>query len=717
MATPSEIKVKFNVETSEASKNVQDLNKQIEDTTKMVEEKKVFTLDTADSARGVKEVRQAIKDLNSASLELDEGSDAFIRVRQKVGELEDKMEDLGDATKALKGTGIEKLKGSLGLLKESFANMDFGKAKIAFKGLGGAMGAIPIFLVVQGLQFLFEKLEFFQVIIKPVEMYINMLSDALFMLTDAIGLTNHAAQEESKKATEGLNEEMKKQADAADRQIKVMQAQGKDTTEIELQKQKDIIKTTEAMIKQLEATGELTDDQKKQLGELKKNLLDSQAEVDVINAKADAKAQKDKDDKAKKAKEDADKKAKEAKDKYLAHQKDINDLKDKYILSDREKIAKSFDEDLSKLNRKNKDEEKLYQEILSKKQLALFNYDQDQKKKLEEEAQVRLDILKTNHETELSLIKDYNVSVNQIDDEFSKIRLENSKLTDEEIYKLIKDRLGKEKNLQEEAIKDSIEGKQLELSSLESMQTKYGVFDTDKKIELLNKIKEKRKEVLDSQMKSELDGVEVGSEKEKNIKEKYRQENEKLDAESQDRISEIKAQAIDKGLELAAGSLNALQSLDEAVVANKLKNVKKGSEEERKILKAAFNRNKAFQLVNTAIEGARAIVSALATPGADAVTKGILVGTAIVTTAASLAKIAASQYNENGGGGSAPSGGPPPPPSPSDGAPTNTFTIGQAQLKTFNEPEKQQMKVYVTETDIRDVSNKVKVIENRAVIR
>ena len=283
---------------------------------------------------------------------------------------------------------------------------------------------------------------------------------------------------------------------------------------------------------------------------------------------------------------------------------------------------------------------------------------------------------------------------------------------------MIKDRLGKEKNLQEKAVKDSIQSKQLELSNLESMEAKYGAFDVDKKTELINKIKEKRAEILNSQMNDELSKVEAGSQEEKNIKEKYRQENEKLDKESQDRISEARRQSLEKGFELASGITNAISSLDDAVVANKLKNVQKGSEEEKRILKAAFNRNKAFQLVQTAIDGARAIVSALAT-GPDPISKGIMVATAIATTAASLAKIASQQYNETGGGGgSTPSGGGGGGSIPtSTGAPTNTFTIGQAQLKTFNEPEKQQMKVYVTETDIRDVSNKVKVIEDRAVIR
>ena len=67
-------------------------------------------IDAAESAKTVAELKKALKDLRSAALQVEEGSDAFSRITQAAGELQDKIGDLNATTKAL-GDDLFKLRG------------------------------------------------------------------------------------------------------------------------------------------------------------------------------------------------------------------------------------------------------------------------------------------------------------------------------------------------------------------------------------------------------------------------------------------------------------------------------------------------------------------------------------------------------------------------------------------------------------------------------
>ena len=84
----------------------------------------------------------------------------------------------------------------------------------------------------------------------------------------------------------------------------------------------------------------------------------------------------------------------------------------------------------------------------------------------------------------------------------------------------------------------------------------------------------------------------------------------------------------------------------------KLKNVKKGSKEEEKILRAQFKQQKAMQLAMAAINGAQAILAILTVPDFTlGVASGIRIAASVAATAASIATIASTQF---GGGATAP---------------------------------------------------------------
>jgi hypothetical protein len=167
-----------------------------------------------------------------------------------------------------------------------------------------------------------------------------------------------------------------------------------------------------------------------------------------------------------------------------------------------------------------------------------------------------------------------------------------------------------------------------------------------------------------------------------------------------------------------------LAALDQGTVASKnemyqqlydiqLKNFEAGE----KIKKKEFQRNKALQISTAILNTAAGVVQALGSmPPPFSFISASAVGLA---GALQVAKIASTSYE----------GGTPPdkvsfynaptsnksnfPSSPSAGS---TGSLGQSSLKLSDGALKYQ-KVYVTETDITRVQNKVNVIENRSVIR
>lgn len=160
------------------------------------------------------------------------------------------------------------------------------------------------------------------------------------------------------------------------------------------------------------------------------------------------------------------------------------------------------------------------------------------------------------------------------------------------------------------------------------------------------------------------------------------------------------------------------EAAEKNFVKTKLQLDKKLQEQERVLAKEAFEQGKRLSIVQTIIAGAQAVVAALAGAKNDptgGVLTAIQVAAVIATTAIQLATIKAQQFNPGpggGGGGEGSLGGMPAPPSvpiPS------TMGLGEAAIR----PEKQQanwQKVYVVESDIRNVTGRVEVIENRSVL-
>jgi len=114
------------------------------------------------------DVKKAQKDLRN---EIIAGNKEAVK---SLADLKDKLEDIGEETNTLKGSGVEKLTSSFSLLGQGFANFDTDKIKTGFKGIGAAMSAVPIFLFIEGIKLLVEN---FDVVIDVFNNFIGVQKD------------------------------------------------------------------------------------------------------------------------------------------------------------------------------------------------------------------------------------------------------------------------------------------------------------------------------------------------------------------------------------------------------------------------------------------------------------------------------------------------------------------------------------------------------------
>jgi hypothetical protein len=272
---------------------------------------------TGKAINSIKELKAELKAAQSAALNGDG------KAAKRVAELKDKMDDLKDTTKSLQGSGVEKISSGFSMLGQGFKDFDFDKIKTGFKGLGSAMSAIPIFLIIEGISYLVQNFDelskgsgFLATILRSVSDAISWLVDGF---TDLIGVTSESsraiedqgeamveANEKSQEALQGTTSEF-------DRQLAVAKAAGKSTIEIEQAKQQAIIDTNFQIAKGIEAQvragGEFTDEMKKQLSgslEAIKNAKVKEYEITKEDDKAKASKYKEYLDKQKELRDKAE---------------------------------------------------------------------------------------------------------------------------------------------------------------------------------------------------------------------------------------------------------------------------------------------------------------------------------------------------------------------------------------------------------------------------
>lgn len=210
-----------------------------------------------DEANTLKSLRAELKAANSAALNGDGKAAA------RAGELRDQLEDLKNTTTTLKGSAVDRLNSSVALLTQGFASFDAGDISTGFKGIGAAMSAIPIVLLIEGIKALIENFDAVVDFVRVFTGFIDENAAAVTRLTDEIKL-----QEAANITLIGTLEN----------ELAIMEAQGASADKLIAQK-KEIV---DAQVKQNDATIAASKSTIKQIKE--ESTLYQEAKAGILNA-------------------------------------------------------------------------------------------------------------------------------------------------------------------------------------------------------------------------------------------------------------------------------------------------------------------------------------------------------------------------------------------------------------------------------------------------
>jgi hypothetical protein len=706
---------------------------------------------------GISQIKKELASLKSQIADATDPAE-MQRLAEAAGELKDQLNDANEKVAVFaSGSKFEQTSNAFGLMKSQLMSLDFeGAAESAklftgtlksinpadfakqFKAFGSVIGSLgssvmvltkqfiafgislltnPIFLlvavivaIVAAILLLLHKLGILQKIFDTIMIPIKAVIQAFKDLTDWLGLTSFAAEENAEKmiaANEKVVESSKRRSDSLtasyDFEIKMAKLRGQETLDLELKKSRGVEKEslrrvasgTKALFAELklgeDADQKKLDDLKKQIEEEKKLIEQGQRDRKYLVAedyyKKRDEAKKEAEANAKEAEEtakkqaDAAKKAAEAAKKWatdrLTAARTIKDIELGLIKddSDREEAItrekyKRLIEDVQKSETYTKDE-KIKLKALYTEQLKV---------ELDKQAQTELDAEKAKQKKLEDLIKQNNQA--QLDAE-------------EAYYEQYRVQVMNEQERE-------VDATNAKYFTLISNAEKFGL-DT-------KKLKEQQaKELAD-------------------IDKKYKDAEVKSEEEKQKKLRDAKIASAQNDLQIAESGVKSIQAIGDIAFAAKMKNVKKGSKEEEELAKKQFKFNKSMQLAGAIVDAGKAITASLASaPLAVGVVPnpiGIanLVATAAVS-AANIAKIASTQFTStnSSGGNNAPSINAASSTSTTGANPSfNLFGQGN-NMNNVTAPNDQQttnitVKAVVSETELTNTQNKVAKINKNATL-
>lgn len=668
----------------------------------------------------MQDLKRAIKDANNELLQAGEvGTQSYAQAQKKVADLKDRLGDLGDAAK-VQGTAVERLGASTGLLKEGFTNLDLDKIKLGFQGLGSAMKAIPIFLIVEGIRLLIENFD------KVVE-----FTQKLFNIVDL----NKQNVEISKEAYDAE----KKKLEALNNQDNVLKLQGKSEKEILQLKIEQTAKAIEAGKTNLKAT-ELQlkaeeDLAEKRSGWLKmgiRGLIEFSmfslrllaAPIDFLitgyNKVASALGKdtipliNDKlSEYAAKATDIASNMIIDPEKIRKENQKTLDEQK--AALAQLENQKAGYQISINNMDKKaGQDAKALRDERLKQERESLDELNRLKAKNIQDAKQRELEVLRVENEINVRGHKEKKASqevLNQLDVEY-----QNNRQAIIDKYQKIED--DKQKALDEKIKQDRIKANQEayaeeeRFNELRILQTKEGTKERlDAEIEAINT---RADHEINTGKKT---AAEIAL-----IKKKSGQQIAKLEEDYNKKEIDEKYKTALKNLDINKQSINILTDLSSVFYNTKLNHAKKGSAEEQKILKQQFEVNKAFQIANAIINGATAVTGILASTSSKdplGILGAIRIAAAIATTVAQISTIERTRFES-------PAAQAPETPSTSaaaEQAPTGTPQMPQTRTEqgTFLNEQGQttgrlDTRVYVLESDITSTQRDVNRVKTQSKV-
>ena len=681
------------------------------------------------SISSFKDLKTAIKAAKDEQIAMTEkfgaSSVEATKAGKKLADLKDKVEDLNDSTQSLKGSGVERLTSSFGLLTQGLGTLDFDKIKLGFKGIGAAMSAIPIFLLIEGLKYLYDNFD------QVIELY-DDFTGATKEQTKSVEELNSAMEKQKNQMTDVIEKNetyVKRQMDVVrnTEKIKDLEAKGGDNLKEINKLKKESIDLEERNLRSIRASQEGNLTFQEQL-KLNNEIYQKGEELKRVDIAENAAAEKDK---AEKNKSYNDKRAADEK-KLLA---DLENAKEQsYVRSLKSEQTQS-------IAKAQFDNDKLIEDI-NKSSASKAT-----KNKALAQAEITL------QENITQIQKDYKVKQDAIEKTAADKKAADKKTADEkekaEAIKLIQTKLsiiesGYQLELEKDKTKNSIKLQNVEKGSEEEKAILENA-DQEKLI--------KEKAHLEEIYKINIANAKLLNLDTTNLTNKYLQEKEALENAARDKKTEADKKAeedekarktqlhkdILESVNIAAQTTLSVQKTlsdtyylkesqkNNKLYADKLKNVRQGSKEEKAILeqKAAdekdlarkqFETQKKFNRASAILNGILGLGAIFAIPDP---TLGILSAVRAValvaTTAANIAAINATQFDEGG----ASAGGIP---AAETSAPTTSqapaiYGPGQGQSTTFTGNQNNSfapVKAYVVETENRSTTNRVNKLVSEA---
>jgi hypothetical protein len=704
---------------------------------------------------GIGAIKKELRDIKGALAEATDPKE-MERLAQAAGQLKDQLADANEKVAVFaSGSKFEQTSNAFGLMKSQLMSLDFdGAAESAklftgalksinpaefatqakglisvFMSMGSAIGVLtkqfisfgvsllanPIFLlvavitaIVAAILIFLNKIGVLKKVIDTLMGPINALIQGFKDLTDWLGLTSFAAEENAAKmeaANERVMESSKKRQEAVvggfEYEIKMAKIYGQDTLDLELGKSKAIgteakkrLSSAEKALKAQQALGDDANKEtikklKTQIDEEKKLIIDQRRERNLIvaqdavdkreEAKKDLEEDKKNNEAKRKARSDANKKAIDDAKKFaadrLAAQRTIRDIEisliksdaDREIVATQEKYARLI-EDTIKNETLTKDEKIKLQELY-KKQLEA---------ELGKQEQVEIDAEK---EKQKKLLDEYNAGLIKQAEEQDKQWLKLQELT---------------------TSRTEFEKTQLQVKYDQEIAAAEGNAELQK--------------ALTTKLQEDLNSIDK----------KAAEDSVKITQEAEKKKRDAQLETANNALQIAESGTKAIQAVGDIAFQAKMAKVKKGSKEEEELAKKQFKFNKSLQLAGAVVDAGKAITASLAAaPLAVGVVPnpvGIanLVATAAIS-AANIAKIASTQFTSTGGGGGQPSVPQASSTSTTGQATPNTNLFGQGNdLNNVSAPQETQtqitVKAVVSETEITNTQQKIDKINQNATL-
>lgn len=299
---------------------IQEQDKELKSMRKEMGQNQLFVGEYENAMKGLKlELKAARDEMAGIAKTLGADSPEFIAAAEKAGKLKDEINDINDAVKNTEASPFENLGNTFTDAGKKLLSLDFGGAAnsarqfataskaITFKEaiggvkdlgktfttLGKAILTNPLFLIaavvigiVVAIVQLKDKIPFlskaFDAVGAAIDWVIQMLKD----FGDWLGLTTFAADEKRERIIKNAEKEAEALEKRYDREIRLAQAAGKETIELERKKQIAILVTSnkaiQALKDQFKQNGKFTEEQQEQWNEWTEKAGSALFELEVL---------------------------------------------------------------------------------------------------------------------------------------------------------------------------------------------------------------------------------------------------------------------------------------------------------------------------------------------------------------------------------------------------------------------------------------------------